>query len=184
LDGDAELKSALEKLGLNLVQLVAETALWASPVLFRLLIEENGNGTWYPNTRRFRANRGEAAGQGIDGVYLDKNNYPNAAIKRAIGLDRLAENYIACHIWPDSCYDDKYHTCIANLILLPRAIAGLSDHDELTQLCIRYRSYEIYQWYPAEQRMPTKPQGYPDNWRSVFPFNDTVKMYLRNRRRT
>jgi hypothetical protein len=183
IDGDKELESALIKLNIDLAQLVAQTALWASPDVFQLLMKENGNGAWYPNTRRWRQNKGEIVGQTICNVYLDKNNYPNTAIKRAIGLDRDVDKYHACHIWPDSCYDERYHTCIANLVLLPRAIAGLSDHDTLTQQSLRYRSYELYNWHPEGEAPPKMPNGYPNKWRCPFPFSDSVKGYLNKRKR-
>ncbi len=183
IDGDKELESTLVKLNIDLAQLVARTALWASPEVFEFLVKENGNGTWYPKTRRWRQNKGEIVGQIVDEVYLDKNNYPNAAIKRAIGLDRKVENYQACHIWPDSCYDERYHKCIANLVLLPRAIAGLSDHDTLTQQSLRYHSYELYSWHPEGEIPPEMPKGYPSEWRPPFPFSVSVKAYLEKRKR-
>jgi hypothetical protein len=183
LYGDKELESTLMKLNIDLARLLAQTALWASPDVFRLLMEENHDGTWYPNTRRYRQNRGEISGQTVGNVYLDTNNYPNTAIKRAIGLDRDVQNYHACHVWPESCYDERYHTCIANLVLLPRAIAGLSDHDTLIQQSLRYHSYELYKWHPQGEATPKMPNGYPKEWRSPFVFSDRVQKYLNRRKR-
>ncbi|HWQ55093.1 MAG TPA: hypothetical protein VN442_15505 [Bryobacteraceae bacterium] len=39
------------------------------------------------------------------------------------------QNCAVCHIWPNSCYDERYHTCVANLVLLPSALASLTDFD-------------------------------------------------------
>ena len=111
---------------------------------------ENGVGTFYPNMRRYRAGLGEQRRQIVGTECLDDNTYANNAIKKAIGVNRRdIANFDACHIWPQSCYDSRCHTAIANLVLLPRPLAGLSDHDPETQAALQFRSYELYKWCPA-----------------------------------
>ena len=77
-----------------------------------------------------------------------------------------------CHIWPRTCYDPRYHTAIANLVLLPRVLAGLTDHDPSIQRAIQYRAFELYRWYPDGEQPPEQPQVYPENWRE--PMADPV----------
>src|SRR5437764_495509 len=127
-DADMMLHEAMERHSIHLSLLVAETAIWASPEVHRILISENGTGSFFPNFRRFKAGRGEKRGTVIEGVHLDANTYANNAIKRATGVGRSAKGFEACHIWPNLCYDERYHTAIANLVLISRALAGLSDH--------------------------------------------------------
>ena len=74
------------------------------------------------------------------------------------------KNYAVCHVWPGTCYDERYHTSIANLILVPSAIAGLTDHDPLTTQAIKYRAYELYGWHPEGVERPVRPHGYPSMW--------------------
>lgn len=119
----------------------------------------------FPNVRRAR--RGETRGQIIDGIRLDDNTFANLAIKRALGLRRAeVVGFETCHIWPRTCYDPRYHTALANLVLLPRALAGLSDHDIEIQKSLQYRAYELYAWYPEGEDVPQRPSAYPSQWRS------------------
>lgn len=140
-----------------------------------VLIDENEGTAWYPNTRRCRTGQGERRGQILDGVKLDDNTYANQAIKRAVGIpDNCLVGFESCHIWPNTCYDHRYNTTIANLVLIPRAIAGLSDHDPEVQAVLQYRSYELYGWYPEGQQCPSKPDFYPRTWREPEAFNQEV----------
>lgn len=110
--------------------------------------------------------KGEKRGQILDGIRLDDNSYANVALKRALGLHRLQlEGFEACHIWPRTCYDQRFHTVIANLVLLPRALAGLTDHDLEIQASLQYRAFELYGWFPKGTPIPRKPSFYPSHWR-------------------
>lgn len=184
-DATALLNEATAKHRMHLSILIAETGLWASPLVHRHLSAENGHGVFFPGMRRCRASRGEKRGDVIEGIYLDDNSYANHAIKRAIGVPReRLIGFEACHIWPQSCYDARYHTAIANLVLLPRAIAGLSDHDPEVRATLQYRSFALYDgWYPAGETRPAEPPFYPRCWREPFPFSPGVINALARRRR-
>jgi hypothetical protein len=152
---------------IHLSVLVAETGLWAHPEVHAGLLRRTGFAAMFPNVRRARKGNGENRGQLVDGIRLDDNTYANVAIKRALGVHRLdVEGFEACHIWPLTCYDRRYHTAIANLVLLPRALAGLSDHDLEIQVSLQYRAYELYAWYPEGADLPRRPSYYPSEWRS------------------
>lgn len=72
---------------------------------------------------------------------------------------RLFKDYEACHIWGlvDDCH---YYTSIANLVLIPRAISGMSDHCQAVIDLLRYESYKRFGILPKGQVIPQKPQGY------------------------
>lgn len=182
LNADIMLREAMEKYDIQLSVLVAETAIWADPEVHRILVAENGTGCFFPNTRRFKKGHLEKRSLIIDGVRLDDNTYANHAIKQAIGSDRNIEGFATCHIWPDSCYDKRYHTVIANLVLLPRALAGLSDHNGEVCQALQYRAFELYGWYPIERNQPERPFFYPSNWREPEPFTQRVAKAIRRRR--
>lgn len=59
---------------------------------------------------------------------------------------------MVCHIWPGTTYDERYHTLLANLVLIPRILANLSDYFNAVIDVLKYRSYELYGWYPEELR--------------------------------
>lgn len=164
-DADRLLEDALLKHKIALDVLVAETAIWASPTVHQWLCE-NGNGAKYPNRRRARTGRGEVRNGECNGIRFDDNTYANNAIKWAVGIRRSEiKGYEACHIWPGTCYDERYHTVIANLVLLPRALAGLTDHNQPIRALLQYRAYELYEWYPDESEVPVKPENYVTCWR-------------------
>lgn len=177
-DASVMLRDAAIKNNIHLSILLAETAIWANPKM--------SDGTaWFPNTRRCRTGQGEKRGQILDGVKLDDNTYANQAIKRAVGIpNNCLVGFESCHIWPNTCYDPRYHTTIANLVLIPRAIAGLSDHDPEVQAVLQYRSYELYGWYPEGQQCPSKPAYYPRTWREPETFNQEILSEHNSRRKT
>ena len=181
-DASVMLKEAATKNDIHLSVLVAETAIWANPNMHKGLDE---GIAWFPNTRRCRIGQGEKRGEIVDGVKLDDNTYANQAIKRAVGIpNNCLVGFESCDIWPDTCYDPRYHTTIANLVLIPRAIAGLPDHDPEVQAVLQYRSYELYGWYPEGQQCPTKPAFYPRTWREPEAFNQEVLNDHNSRRNT
>ena len=166
------LLGAVKRHQIHLSVLVAETGLWAHPDVHSSLLRETGCVARYPNIRRARTGRGETRGQILDGIRFDDNSYANVAIKRALGLHRdEVEGFEACHIWPRTCYDQRYHTAIANIVLLPRALAGLSDHDLEIQEALQYRAYELYNWDPEEASVPQRPSFYPASWRPPEPLS-------------
>lgn len=149
--------------------LVAATGIWANPAVHERLVRETGAVAISPKVRRSKPGQGEKVGQIVDGVRLDNNSYANVAIKRATGLGRDAKGFETCHIWPKTCYDERYHTAPANLVLLPRALASLSDHDAEVQKVLQYRAFELYGWWPETEAQPVKPDFYPANWRDPEP---------------
>jgi hypothetical protein len=129
MNGNEKLTHAAKKLNVDLVSLVAETAIWAPPQFCKDLQREKGSMTMYPNIRRKKAD--EERGSIKNGIKLYDNSYTNNAIKKAIDIQRTEiKVYDTCHIWPATCYDEHFHTAIPNLVLLPSAIASLSDFFE------------------------------------------------------
>lgn len=164
------LLESAQRHGIHLSLLVADTGLWASADFHRRIMSDTGCPAMFPKVRRARVGQSERRGQVCDGVRFDDNTYANVAIKRAIGLHRgQALGFEACHIWPLTCYDERFHTAIANIVLLPRALAGLSDHDEEIQKVLQYRACELYSWWPDDQSQPERPDFFPSSWREPRP---------------
>lgn len=175
------LLEALKRHDIHLSVLVAETSLWAHPDVHMRLLRKTGSAAMFPNVRRARVGQGENRGQTVNGIRLDDNSYANVAIKRALGLHRLdVEGFEARHIWPRTCYDERFHTAIANLVLLPRALAALSDHDSEIQASLQYRAWELYGWYPDGQAVRQRPAFYPSSWRAPEPRAETGRFGRRH----
>jgi hypothetical protein len=178
------LRDAAMRHGIRLSTLIAETGLWANPEVHKKLLTAGGSGAFFPDRRRCRAGQGEQRGQRAGAVMLDDNTYANGAVKRALGVSRTdLLGFEACHIWPGTCYDERYHTAIANLVLLPRALAGLTDHDGEVRAVLQYRSYELYGWHPAETSKPMRPESYPETWLEPLPFSSKVARAVTRRLR-
>ena len=152
-----------------LAKLIAKTAIFATVEDF----EEDKRQAKHPHIRRKHAHEK----QGWKGnEYLDDNTYPNAQMK-AVAAKRYnlaPRGYTTCHIWEQTCYDTRYHTCIANLVLLPSAIASLSDFDKQIQDILKFRAWELFKWSPSGKRVP-KPSHYPVNWVDFTPKQKKTK---------
>jgi hypothetical protein len=176
------LNEAVKKLNIDLVSLVAETAIWASPEVHTQLQREleNAAGAFFPRTRRCR-------GSGVrrtvvDNEYMDDNTLANLAIKAAIGVRRAdVRNYATCHIWPNTSDRSDCHTVIANLVLLPRPLAGLSDYFPDVVNSLKYRAFELYQWHPPGMDEPIAPENYPTNWRETAKFSEQLRRKIEGR---
>ena len=162
--------------------LVAQSAIFCSTEVFEKVKrgelggKENlgiGNefGAWFHYTFQ-RAKHFEKRGEYKDEVVrFDDNTQANSAIKAAIlkGLDKygihgnsrqIFKGFEACHIWPDTCYDARYHTSVANIVLLPREIAGLTDHCNAVEELLKYEAWKRFGFKPAEEEIPQRPKNY------------------------
>lgn len=163
-------------------QLVAQSAIFCSKEVFEQVkrgesgARENqgvGNeyGAWYHYTFQ-RARHNEKRGEYKDDtVRFDDNTHANTAIKTAIlkGLSKYGvhgnskqafKGFEACHIWPETCYDARYHTSVANIVLLPREIAGLTDHCKAVEDLLKYEAWKRFGFKPAEEDIPQRPKNY------------------------
>ena len=181
LNGSQILMSAYQTMGHNPVELVARSGVWAHPTIVSKLMITNPHAAWFPLTRRKRAD--EVRGAIVRGVKVDDNTYANQAIKLAAFGMRRVHGFHACHVWPGTCYDARYHTSIANLMLLPAAIAGLSDHDAKVASVLQYRAFELFGWKPEESPIPQRPYQYPtdDIWRPVPSPTKVIEQVLARR---
>ena len=117
----------------------------------------------------------------------DNNTYANKYIKNAIlesykacdnetkrvknlflasCITKMFKDYEVCHIWdfPD---DRRYYASVANLVLVPRALAQLTDHNNAVKDLLRYRAYCLFEFWPSQDK-PKKPDYYDDCvWREI-----------------
>ena len=170
-------------------KLVAQSAIFCSKEVFDMVKlgklggRENlgvGNefGAWYHYTFQ-RARHDQKRREYKDGtIRFDDNTHANTAIKTAIlkglshygihgGSKQLFSGFEACHIWPETCYDARYHTSVANIILLPREIAGLTDHCTAVEELLKYEAWKRFGFKPAEAAIPERPKNYGKiTWRN------------------
>lgn len=138
------------------------------------------------HARDNKANRGKPTNDcnGLPCI-ADDNHYAKQAIKAAIkeknsrlGLVSTGDfsDYVACHIWdnPDDC---RYYTSIANLVLVPRAIYGLTDHCEEVKAVLRMRATYLFREIDGIDGIAIPPQTYPpisqnalSNATKIYPY--------------
>ena len=117
-----------------------------------------------------------------DMIVADDNTYANLYIKKAIiesfrlkygvgiflsSATKLFKDYEACHVW-DKPTDRRYYASIANLVLVPRALAQLTDHNDAVKKLLRYEVYQRFKFCPDEENKPNvRPPKYykEDLWR-------------------
>lgn len=158
INGDSLLREVLENSNLKkeLIDTVAKLSIWVSPAYLK------SNNTPVYECRRGRGN--EKKGMIVNDIRIDDNTYANRALKEAVDKSVKFENFTVCHIWPYTTYDERYHTLLANLVMLPRGLASLSDYCEDIIDVLKYRAFELYGWYPADREQPEKPDYYPTIW--------------------
>ena len=73
---------------------------------------------------------------------------------------KIFKGFEACHIWEKTCYDERYHTSVANLVLIPREIAGLTDHCDAVKELLKYESFNRFGFIPDNENTPNEPKNY------------------------
>ena len=73
---------------------------------------------------------------------------------------QLFKGFETCHIWPETCYDARYHTSVGNVVLLPREVAGLTDHCQAVEDLLKYEAWKRFRFKPDEEAVPSKPKNY------------------------
>ena len=68
--------------------------------------------------------------------------------------------YVASYILSETCYDARYHTSVANVVLLPREIAGLTDHCQAVEDLLKYEAWKRFRFKPDEEEVPQRPKNY------------------------
>lgn len=100
----------------------------------------------------------------------DDNSNANQYIKRAIKTSIEREyglklggtgyqkfyDYEACHVWAKPG-ERQYYASIANLVLLPRALAQLTDHNDAVKNLLRCEVYKRFGFIPEGEKLPDDP---------------------------
>jgi hypothetical protein len=173
--GSNILLNAIGELKIDLPRLIAMTSIWAPKAAFDEKMVENGLGVYFSDTKRASKKKGETPKTRVNGIYLDDNTKANHSIKYVqkdwLGVSKtkapeLLKGYHTCHIWDETCYDVRYHTCLANLVLVPSELSALTDHNAEIQSVLKYRAFEVFGWFPEGEEEPKKPSCYPseDDW--------------------
>ena len=115
-------------------------------------------------------------------VVLDDNTAINSKFKQLTSMQKC-KNYMVCHIYGGLSHNPKIFSATANLVLLPKVLAGLSDHCGVIQDLLAHRAYQMFEWYPKSEgffipeykkdfaQLPWKEQVPDEEWKSDKPQN-------------
>ena len=159
----------------QLAQLIAKTAIFADLDVVNQVIkgrigrQENiDKGNSYASWDRMSSIRNiKYKRQVNNGLYCDDNTRANHAIKRAVLQSMEWGKYAdiayfrgfeACHIY-DLVQDPRFYTSVMNLVLVPRALAALTDHNSYVQAVLKRRVYELFK-FTAAGPIPAVPKNY------------------------
>lgn len=186
-DGNLSVSFVLEDF--LLADLVARTAMFAScEVVEKVKKGELGSrenkkagGNQYASWDCMKSKRGhsyEKKGSVCNGITIDDNTRANKTIKQAVletlgiygaAATKMFTGFEACHIWGDA-HDEKYYQSIMNLVLVPRSLAALTDHNQYVIDVLTYKVFELYGPLPLPAGMPqpAKPKDYDKiQWRKI-----------------
>jgi hypothetical protein len=154
--GDDLLREVIEAVGgrKSMLRIVARCSIWAKPEIVDLVnagnkkwckdLDANVGGIWFPGTAR-----GQSIAQGARKQYNEK---ASAAMWAAVGLKHEASSFNVCHVWQDTAQNQKCYTALANLVILPTAIHGLSEHWALAREFLHWKSYSLFHWLPEGKK--------------------------------
>lgn len=157
---------SLEKDAVNLTSILATNSWLPNPSVVAALPK-----AIFP-TIRDQQRRGTLEGD----LLLDDNTSPRWALFWAHGDSRVAHQngWTTAHVWAAPKDRDAY-TCLANLALLPEALASLSDKTGPAVPYLRFHAWNTYGWKPAGEQTPQKPYAYEEiEWR-YLPSTDNPK---------
>lgn len=115
-------------------------------------------GPIFPSIRN-PGRRGQIEGD----LLLDDNTTPRWALFWAHGDSRVAhqKGWTTAHVWA-APKDREAYTCLANLALLPEALASLSDKTGPAVPYLQFHAWNTYGWKPANEATPAKPDAFDD----------------------
>lgn len=157
IDGNEVISRWMEANKGKLFDVIARTAVFCPKTVFEA-VKGDGNTAYIKNkdgllfVRRLSREGKKGHLDSSNKYILDDNTYINQAFKKLCGGDqRKYTNFITCHIYGGLSRNPKIFSAIANIVLLPKALAGLSDHCDEVMNLLQHRAYELYRWYPKEE---------------------------------
>lgn len=156
-------KEDLSKYDRELVELVAKTSWMPNPSV----VAQVGKAV-FP-TQRYKKNHERFSRIEQDGVVrgmYDDNATPEWALFWAHGLNGTRpKGWTIAHVWQTSD-DIESYTHLANLAMVPEALASLTDKTAPLTAYLRWHSWVKYGWKPSHEKEPVKPIHYDTiTWR-------------------
>ena len=153
----------LRTLSIDFPKLILQTSYWVSKELFDFLTENNNvdaPGVFYPYTIRKQGvnPHWEEIDQGKR--YLDTNHRAQNALSYSLvgkTFQAAFSEYSCCHIYGRS-KDWKSFTCIGNIVLVPKSLKSLTDHNDDVMRCLEKIAYLRYNWKPDEREITIDDQ--------------------------
>jgi hypothetical protein len=157
----------------TLQQAIASLSVFSHPETVR----QTGNRALFPTVRDM-IRRGQYSE--IEGVpiLLDDNRSPTQAFLWSNVLRWRGNDTQFNHVYP-SRRDPTTYTALPNIFMTPAFLAKLTDKHPEVRAILRYRSFDLYGWFPPDSEAPEKPSGYDElDWAPTLPAVQDVKATL------
>lgn len=170
MDGVAALEAITQRAGYaSIVDAVAAHALFLHPDTVR---QTRGHAL-FPIIRDSHRRGQTVVLDGLREVMFDDNSSPTLAFMWAAQRTKKARDVQFNHLWSDP-RDPNTYTALWNLVVTPAFLAKTTDgsnHPEV-QAALRYRSFDLYGFFPDGEAPPQPPDRY--DVLSWLPFPDPV----------
>ena len=183
LDGRKALENVLEDMGQFIAErLIAKTTIWIHPEIYQIIRSEtNPTACFFKNSRRAKRDE-KVRTRTADGIFLDSNECAIQTMKQCTGDRAVPHSYTTCHIHKSTTYDTLYHTCVANIVWVPAAIASLTDgeHKNVGDM-LKRQAYELYDGFYIGE-VPPKPVFWDNiDWQDVREPTKAVIRRVKNK---
>ncbi|HKZ58747.1 MAG TPA: hypothetical protein VJ547_02710 [Candidatus Thermoplasmatota archaeon] len=158
---DAEFAADLEARGevQPLLDLIGRFSLWVDIRVVRAV------PVVYPKTARAPTGR-IRQGTVHRGIRYWTNQPAEAAIMRALGSRPDAiSGIIVCHVYPGSPYSPRHFTNLANLFIVPRALASFTEWGPVLA-ALQWHAFELYGYSGPPDKARRRPPRLPRRWRA------------------
>jgi hypothetical protein len=162
--------SNIDHYRLDLVKIVAATSYLAHPATVQMLCRavfpavRSRNKTPRFSTKCWKLCETNCQGDCSSPVAMyDDNTTPRWALLWAHGY-KIASHpsgWTFAHVWTAADDIDSY-THLANIVMVPEPLAGLTDKEGPLTSYLKYHAFAIYGWKPKDAPVPVKPDSYDD----------------------
>ena len=151
----------LKQYSIDFSKLIVQTSFWVSKEIFDFITKNNklnAPGVFYPYAIRklgaeIQNETPHWKETDTGRSFIDLNFKPQNALAYSLvgkSFQAAFSGYTCCHIYGGTRYthDWKAFTCVANLVLIPKPLQSLTDHDKNVVDCLKQISFHRYNWKP------------------------------------
>ena len=150
----------LRTISVDFSKLILQTSFWVKKEVFDFITDNNkvdAPGVFFPYTIRKQGSSPHWEETNEGRRYLDLNHRAQDALAYSLvgkSFQATFSGYACCHIYGRKFSRDwKSFTCIGNMVLVPKSLKSLTDHNDDVMKCLEQIAYLRYNWKPDEREI-------------------------------